>query len=120
MTGYRDNHYTVLGVAPTASPQEITHAFHRLVRRYHPDTDVNVDRQEPDALRAVIAAYQVLRDPARRADYDRRQEPPLRRGTAESPLRVGPVRFHGPASPQARPAQVIILLRDPLADDRWW
>jgi DnaJ-class molecular chaperone len=125
MTGDRNDHYTVLGVDSTASPEEITHAFHRLVRRYHPDA--RVDQGGVEDLSEVIAAYQVLRDPTRRADYDRQhQRPPQTSapsrpipdafGTAELPLHVGPVRYHGPTLPTDH---VVCLIRAMLTDD-WW
>lgn len=109
MTADRSDHYAVLGVPSTAAPQQITHAFHRMVRLHHPDTQV----QQGDVadLDEVIAAYHVLRDPARRADYDRRQlpppplAPPIRSasGAAEPAIRIGPVHYHGPARPTHLP-----------------
>jgi DnaJ-class molecular chaperone len=100
MTGGAKDHYTVLGVAASASAKEITHAFHRLARRYHPDSQAG--QGNPDDLAAIVLAYQVLRDPARRADYDRglappRPEVPVRAvaNNQEPAIRVGPVRYHG-------------------------
>jgi len=64
--------YRILGVSPTATRSEITHAFRSRLRAHHPDT-----RQEPyphiadEQLRQVLAAYALLRDPVRRTDYDR-------------------------------------------------
>lgn len=60
--------YRVLGVAPTATDAEITGAYRRLVRHLHPDADNDAD---PNELEDVLAAYQLLRDPERRAAYDR-------------------------------------------------
>lgn len=62
--------YAVLGVAPTATAEEITAAYHRLIRELHPDT-----RAKPDTARLteVVNAYRVLRDPERRAAHDRRR-----------------------------------------------
>ena len=64
--------YLVLGVSPKATQAEITHAYRARLRAHHPDT-----RHTPslpaadDNLRQILAAYALLRDPARRADYDR-------------------------------------------------
>jgi curved DNA-binding protein CbpA len=64
--------YLVLGVSPTATQAEITHAYRTRLRAHHPDT-----RQTPaphtadEHLRQLLAAYALLRDPTRRADYDR-------------------------------------------------
>ena len=53
--------YAVLGVTPTATPAEITHAFRAKLRTLHPDTcSAAVSDGE---LRQVLAAYGLLRDP---------------------------------------------------------
>jgi len=84
MVGRPRTAYDLLGVSPKASTAEITSAYRRLLRRYHPDSrDVSRVRDTVDdglgadaaaALRVIIEAYEVLRDPRSRADYDRRQE----------------------------------------------
>ena len=64
--------YLVLGVSPTATQAEITHAYRARLRAHHPDTrHTSPSQTADDDLRLVLAAYSVLRDPARRADYDR-------------------------------------------------
>jgi curved DNA-binding protein CbpA len=64
--------YLVLGVSPTATQAEITHAYRTRLRAHHPDTRHTPHSQTADDdLRQVLAAYAQLRDPARRADYDR-------------------------------------------------
>ena len=64
--------YLVLGVAPTATQAEITHAYRTHLRAHHPDTRPARSAHTADEhLRQVLAAYALLRDPARRADYDR-------------------------------------------------
>jgi len=65
--------YAVLGVTSTATPAEIAHAFRAKLRSLHPDTrSAAVGDAE---LREVLAAYGLLRDPDRRADYDRTATP---------------------------------------------
>jgi len=103
MSVRRPDPYAVLGVSPDASQSEITTAYRRAVRACHPDA-AHPDRER---LAAVIAAYQLLRDPGRRATHDQRPQPmhqastiPVRvhRATpAHQPdLRAGPVRYHPP------------------------
>lgn len=62
------NHYDVLGVPRTATADEIKLAYKRKARETHPDkpTGSTVKFQE------VGAAYAVLGDPAKRAEYDGR------------------------------------------------
>src|SRR6185312_9037577 len=68
--------YSVLGVLPTATQAEITHAYRTRLRAHHPDTRHKpLSQTADDNLRQVLAAYALLRDPARRADYDRATTP---------------------------------------------
>src|SRR6201991_3345858 len=72
MARQNPNPYLVLGVSPTASQAEITHAYRTRLRAHHPDTRHTPPSQTADDdLRQVLAAYDLLRDPARRSDYDR-------------------------------------------------
>jgi curved DNA-binding protein CbpA len=103
--------YAVLGVTPQATQDEINRAYRRLVRRHHPDTrpEDPAPADSPATLEQVLAAYAILRDPSRRAEYDRRHAPRTARRTpptvrhvdpdsrTEFTIRVGPVRYHGPA-----------------------
>ncbi len=86
--------YLVLGVSPTATQADITHAYRDRLRAHHPDTrHPPASKTADDDLRQVLAAYALLRDPARRADYDRATA-----HTATPP----PHRPHGP-TPVDRP-----------------
>jgi curved DNA-binding protein len=61
--------YDVLGVGRDASQEDIRRAYRRLARSHHPDVS-----KEPDAetrFKDISEAYDVLRDPERRAAYDR-------------------------------------------------
>lgn len=83
--------YAVLGVAPAASGGEITRAYRRLLRRYHPDTrrDSGDTAQADAALGEVLNAYTVLHDPVRRAEYDQhRAQSPTRPASSSIPVRV--------------------------------
>jgi hypothetical protein len=59
-------HYEVLGIAPSAPTSEVRRAYVDLARRHHPDSGGDTSR-----MQAVNEAWQTLRDPARRAHYDR-------------------------------------------------
>lgn len=63
-------HYDNLGVARNADPAVIKAAHKALAQKYHPDRNPN----NPDAeriMKIINTAYQVLSDPARRAEHDR-------------------------------------------------
>lgn len=64
---FRD-YYKTMGVGRDATQEEIKRAYRKLARKYHPDVS-----QEPDAERRfkeVGEAYEVLKDPQKRAAYD--------------------------------------------------
>lgn len=60
-------HYDLLGVGPSASVEEIQRAYRLLALRHHPDVAPDAD---PVTMAAINGAWEVLRDPARRHDYD--------------------------------------------------
>lgn len=77
--------YRVLGVGRGATAEEIRRAYRRLARQHHPD--LTSDPDGPRHFAAASRAYEVLRDPVRRARYDHVVPPP-----PTSPLRDRPPR----------------------------
>jgi len=63
------DYYEVLGVARTASEEEIKKAYRQLARQYHPDANQE-DPGTEEKFKEIAEAYGVLSDPARRRDYD--------------------------------------------------
>jgi curved DNA-binding protein len=64
---YRD-YYETLNVARTASADEIKKAYRRLARKFHPD--VSKEKDAEAKFKQVQEAYEVLKDPEKRAAYD--------------------------------------------------
>lgn len=62
--------YDVLNVAPEAEPVVVEAAYKALIKKYHPDQAVEAPVSK-DAT-AINEAFAVLKDPAKRAEYDRR------------------------------------------------
>ncbi|MFB0951743.1 MAG: DnaJ domain-containing protein, partial [Rhodospirillales bacterium] len=62
--------YWVLGVASDASAEEIKKSYRRKAREMHPDLDPGNPWAE-DGFKELSAAYQIVSDPVRRAQYDR-------------------------------------------------
>src|SRR5690349_23255374 len=69
--------YSVLGVARGASEDEIKKAYRKLAMQYHPDRN-NGSREAEEKFKEITEAYDVLRDPNKRAAYDRYGEAGLR------------------------------------------
>ncbi len=72
--------YTTLGVARTASNDEIKLAYRKLAMTWHPDRN-NGSREAEETFKEITEAYDVLRDPGKRATYDRFGEAGLRGGS---------------------------------------
>jgi len=62
------DYYRTLGVEKDATQDEIKKAYRRLARKYHPDVSKETDAEEQ--FKAVGEAYEVLKDPEKRAAYD--------------------------------------------------
>jgi molecular chaperone DnaJ len=71
--------YAVLGVARTASDDDIKKAYRKLAMTYHPDRN-NGSKDAEERFKEITEAYDVLRDPQKRAAYDRYGEAGLRGG----------------------------------------
>ncbi|HFC54007.1 MAG TPA: J domain-containing protein [Gammaproteobacteria bacterium] len=63
------DYYEIMGVARDASQEEIKRAYRRLARKYHPDVSKEADAEA--RFKEVGEAYEVLKDPEKRAAYDR-------------------------------------------------
>lgn len=67
-TAVSSDYYSLLGVSPAAEDVVIRAAYRALMRHYHPDT--NPDPEAQRRAQEIGAAYAVLRDPDKRAEYD--------------------------------------------------
>ena len=128
------NHYQVLGIAPTAPIAEIKRAYRRLAVRYHPDKHGGDVRYE-DQFKAVATAYSILSDPDRRAAYDfqltlaARQAEEARRQQQQRPTTQhvygvpmpppAPLRTRPPAGSRERHYQRIPQQRPPFNARDW-
>jgi molecular chaperone DnaJ len=74
--------YATLGVAKSASAEEIKKAYRKLAKKLHPDVNPG-DKKAEERFKDVSAAFEVLGDPKKRALYDEFGEIALRPGFDE-------------------------------------
>ena len=62
------DYYKTMGVARDATQDEIKRAYRKLARKYHPDVSKEADAET--RFKEIGEAYEVLKDPEKRAAYD--------------------------------------------------
>src|SRR5258705_5880125 len=65
----QQDYYSVLGVSPSASADEIKKAYRKLASKHHPDKNPNHPKAA-DTFKAISEAYQTLGDEKKRKEYD--------------------------------------------------
>ncbi|NBO80910.1 MAG: molecular chaperone DnaJ, partial [Actinobacteria bacterium] len=85
---FEKDYYAVLGVPQNASAKDITKAYRKLARQYHPDANPNNAAAE-ERFKEVSAAYDVIGNEDKRREYDEVR-------------RLGPGAFGGPGGGQFR------------------
>src|ERR1700729_2245804 len=63
---FEKDYYKVLGVVSSATDKDITRAYRKLAKQFHPDANPGSE----DRFKEISAAYDVLGDAAKRKEYD--------------------------------------------------
>lgn len=64
------DYYEVLNISRSASQDEVKKAYRKLAMQYHPDKNPG-DKQAEEKFKEVSEAYEILKDPQKRQQYDR-------------------------------------------------
>ncbi len=83
---FEKDYYSELGVSQGASDKEVSRAYKKLAKQFHPDANAG-NKQAEEHFKEISAAYDVLGDATKRAEYDE-----VRRMVAAG---VGPAGFGG-------------------------
>ncbi|MFH0956457.1 MAG: DnaJ domain-containing protein, partial [Candidatus Aenigmatarchaeota archaeon] len=83
----KKDYYQILGVSRDASEEELKKAFRQLARKHHPDVNPG-DKGAEEKFKEINGAFEVLKDPARRAAYDQYGEAGLE-GMGFDPRQAG-------------------------------
>lgn len=86
----KKNHYELLGITPTSSPDEIKKAFRKLALQYHPDKTAN-NKAATEFFKLLNEANTTLSDPEKRFEYDktlRTTAPGPKPQTTQSPAKT--------------------------------
>ena len=87
---FEKDYYEVLGVSQDASAKDVTRAYRKLAKQYHPDANPG-DAAAEEKFKEISAANDVLGDAEKRKEYDE-----VRRMVASG---MGPGNFGGPGGP---------------------
>jgi molecular chaperone DnaJ len=66
---FEKDYYAELGVSAESTDKDITRAYRKLAKQYHPDANPG-DAKAEDRFKAISAAYDVLSDASKRKEYD--------------------------------------------------
>ena len=108
------NYYDTLGIRSEAKTEEIKRSYRKLAKKFHPDRHPGRTKWAEENFRAIIRAYDVLRDPTRRSEHDRELS---RLKQSEEREAVDPLRDNLESRPDDSYAQARLTLYELLNEN---
>jgi curved DNA-binding protein CbpA len=108
--------YKLLGLPREATQDDIRKAHRKLVREYHPDTNSG-DRSSEEYFKEIQRAYEVLSDPEKRREYDKKRSTSSRGSPGRSRAKAGRRTGEKSAAPPVDLSDLLSKLTD-LSGDR--
>lgn len=96
-------YYDLLGVSMDADEKELTDAKNFLVKKFHPDENINSTFDTTAYIQNILTAYRILSNPDSRRVYDRRIRNPVRRQTKAERDEERELRRSRPLTPNFAP-----------------
>jgi curved DNA-binding protein CbpA len=94
----RENYYDILGLGRNPSDEDIKDAFRRLAKECHPDANPG-DREAERRFKEINEAYETLKDPVKRAAYDKINEKMTREQALEYAVHLAVQIQQNPSDP---------------------
>ena len=70
MPATKRDYYEVLGIAKSATPDQVKQAYRSLAKKFHPDMNPKNQKEAEEKFKEISEAYEVLMDKDKRAKYD--------------------------------------------------
>ena len=81
------DYYSILGLSPQATPEQIKSAYKKLAKQWHPD--VNKTPEATEKFKEISEAYSTLSNPEKKQIYDQYGSDAANQGFAGNPFEGG-------------------------------
>jgi len=83
------DYYQILGIEKNATQEEIKKSYKKLALKWHPDKNLNNQKEAEAKMKEINQAYETLSDPQKRKEYDSKQNDKNNHYTSSNPSKDG-------------------------------